>query len=122
MLARQTLQLAAANGRGAQEAAEAAVSWARLGLTRSQVLMTMETSLRAANVAEISTADATKYLSAQYKAFNQTLADIPANLDYINSLSNKLNVTPENIMQGIARTATVARAARGALAPSRPHR
>jgi TP901 family phage tail tape measure protein len=111
MLARQTLQLAAANGRDAQEAAEAAVSWARLGLTRTQVLLAMETSLRAANVAEISTADATKYLTAQYKAFNQTLTDIPANLDLINSLSNQYNVTPENIMQGIARTATVAKQA-----------
>ena len=111
LLAQQTLALAAANGRSAQEAAESAVSWARLGLTRTQVLMAMETSLRAANVAEISTADATKYLTAQYKAFNQTLTDIPANLDFINSLSNKLNVTPENIMQGVARTATVAKQA-----------
>lgn len=111
LLARQTLQLAAANGRDAQEAAEAAVSWARLGLTRTQVLMGMETSLRAANVAEISAADATKYLTAQYKAFNQTLTDIPASLDYINSLSNQYNVTPENIFQGIARTATVTKQA-----------
>ena len=111
LLAQQTLALAGANGRSAQEAAESAVSWARLGLTRTQVLMAMETSLRAANVAEISTADATKYLTAQYKVFNQTLTDIPANLDFINSLSNKLNVTPENIMQGVARTATVAKQA-----------
>ncbi len=111
LLADQTLLLAAANGRDVDEAAQAAVAWSRLGLTRNQILVATETSLRAANVAEISAAEATAYLTANYKAFGQTIADIPATLDYINSLSNKSAVAPKEIFQGLARSASIAKSA-----------
>ncbi len=107
-LADQTLMLAAANGRDSTEAAQSVVAWARLGLTRSQALMAVETSLRAANVAEVSAAEATSYLTANYKAFGQTIEDIPATLDYINSLSNKNAVAPKVIFEGLSRSAKVA--------------
>ena len=110
-LADQTLYLASANGRSTEEAAEAAVAWARLGLTRTQVLIAMESSLRAANVAEISAAEATAYLTANYKAFGQTIAEIPATLDYINSLSNKNPVAPKEIFEGLSRSAATAKVA-----------
>lgn len=110
-LAEETLSLAAANGRSADEAAQAAVAWARMGLTRQQILVAMETSLRAANVAEISAAEATAYLTANYKAFGQTIADIPATLDYINALSNKNAVAPKQIFDGLSRSAKVAKQA-----------
>lgn len=111
LLADQTLALAAANGRSAAEAADAALAWSRMGLTRTQVLIAMEASLRAANVAEIDAAQATAYLTASYKAFGQTIADIPATLDYINSLSNKNPVHPKDIFEGMARSAATARVA-----------
>lgn len=110
-LAEQTLELAAANGRSSQEAAQAAVAWARMGMTRTQVLVAMESSLRAANVAEINAAEATAYLTANYKAFGQTIADIPQTLDYINALSNKNPVAPKEIFEGLSRSAAVAREA-----------
>ena len=111
LLADQTLMLAAANGRDAKEATDSVVAWARLGLTRTQALMAVETSLRAANVAEISAAEATNYLTANYKAFGQTIADIPATLDYINSLSNKNAVAPKQIFEGLARGGVIAKQA-----------
>ncbi len=110
-LADQTLILAAANGRSVQEAAEASVAWARMGLTRTQILVGMESSLRAANVAEISAAEATAYLTANYKAFGQTIADIPATLDYINALSNRNAVAPKQIFEGLSRSAVIAKEA-----------
>ncbi len=110
-LADQTLMLAAANGHDGQEAAEAVIAWSRLGLTRTQALLAVETSLRAANVAEISSAEATAYLTANYKAFGQTIADIPATLDYINALSNKNAVAPKQIFEGLSRTGVVAKQA-----------
>lgn len=108
-LAEETLALAAANGRSTDEAAEAAVAWSRMGLTRTQTLVAIESSLRAANVAEISAAEATNYLTAAYKAYHQTIAEIPATLDYINALSNKNAVAPKEIFQGLSRSAAVAK-------------
>lgn len=110
-LANQTLVLASANGRSADEAAQSAVAWSRLGLTRTQVLMALETSLRAANVAEISSAEATAYLTATYKAFDLTISDLPSTLDYLNALSNRYNVTNKDLFEGISRTASVAKQA-----------
>lgn len=111
LLADQTLMLAAANGRNTDEAAQSAVAWARMGLTRTQILMAVESSLRAANVAEVSAAEATAYLTANYKAFGQTIADIPATLDFINALSNKNAVAPKQIFEGLARGGVIAKQA-----------
>lgn len=111
LLAQETLALAAANGRDGQEAAEAAVAWSRLGLTRTQVLLAVETSLRAANVAEISAAEATSYLTAAYKNFHLTILDIPATLDYLNSLSNSNADKVKDMFNSIARGGKVAQQA-----------
>jgi TP901 family phage tail tape measure protein len=110
-LARETLELAAANGRSVEEAAQAAVAWSRLGLSRTQILVAMETSLRAANVAEISAAEATAYLTANYRAFGQTIAEIPATLDFINALSNKNAAAPKEIFEGLSRSGNIAKQA-----------
>lgn len=107
-LAQQTLLLAAANGRGGKEAADAAIAWSRLGLTRTQVLLATETSLRAANVAEITAAEATAYLTASYKGFHQSILDIPATLDYLNSLSNGNAASVKNMFDAISRGGKVA--------------
>lgn len=107
----QVLALAAANGRSSEEAMEAAVQWSRLGLTKTQVTDAVRTSLVAANVAELSTADATKHLQAVYMGYNLSVRDLTRVLGQMNAISNTFNVTNADLFMGLSRTAAVAKAA-----------
>lgn len=111
MLADQALALAAANGRSAEEATAATVAWSRLGFTRAQVLIATETSLRAANVAEIDAGKATEYLTGTYKGFELAIADIPEILDVLNALSNKNKVTVTDLFEAYAKAGEVVKQA-----------
>ena len=106
-----TLGLAAANGRASSEANDAAVSYARLALSQSQAILAVETSLKAANVAEIDAGRATEDLSAIYAAFSLSVSELPAVLGRLNSISNRYNATVDDQLQGLSRVSGVARQA-----------
>ncbi|MHB9006539.1 MAG: phage tail tape measure protein, partial [Limisphaerales bacterium] len=105
------LALAAANGRSSEEAMSATVAWSRLGLTFDQVGEAVRVSMMAANVAELSTADATKYLQAVMAAYRLEVSQLSTVLGEMNEISNNWNVTNADIMTGLARTASVAKQA-----------
>ncbi len=108
-LKEETVQLAVANGRSADEAMDAAVRFSRLGLTRVQVLKAVETALMAANVAEVDAAYAAEKLSAIYASYKLTIDDLPVVLNRLNAISNRYNVTNKDLLEGITRVAAVAR-------------
>ncbi len=105
------LHLAAVNGRSTQEAMDSAVQWSRLGLTRSQVNEAVRVSLMAANVAELSAADATEHLQAVMQNYQLQVGELGTVLGQLNQISNTYNVTNADLMQGLSRTAAVAKQA-----------
>lgn len=107
----QTLQLAAANGRGGEEAMDAAIRWSRLGLTQTQVLEAVDVSLKAANVAEISTAEAAEQLSAVFAAYRLQVGELRTVLNELNAISNVYNVTNKDLLGGLGRTSAIAKQA-----------
>lgn len=108
-LKEDTLALAAANGRAADEAMSAAIGWSRLGLTRVQVSEAVRTSLMAANVAEVDAGYATEKLSAIYAGYKLNVQDLPVLLSQLNAISNRYNVTNKDLLEGITRVAATAR-------------
>jgi TP901 family phage tail tape measure protein len=110
-LANDVIKLAVAEGRSTDEALSAAVQWSRLGLTRAQVNDAVRVSLVAANVAEISASEATERLSSIMAGYNLTVADLATELAQLNSISNTLNVTNAAMLEGLSRTASVAKQA-----------
>ena len=110
-LTSDVLQLAAANGRDAQEAMESAISWSRLGLNRVQVAEAVRLSLMAANVTQLSAADTTEHLQAILQNYNLTVGDLAAKLGEMVRISNIYNVTNADMLQGVSRTAAVAKQA-----------
>ena len=111
-LKEDTIQLAIAQGQSAETAMDAAVRWSRLGLSRVQVLQAVQTSLVAANVAEISAAESAEKLAAIYATYNLSLADVSSTLDRLNAISNRYNVTNKDLLEGIVRVAAVAKQAK----------
>lgn len=105
------LSLAAANGRGAGEAIDAAVRFSRLGLSHKEVTEAVAVSLQAANVAEISTADAAEQLLAIFSAYRLQVTDLRVVLNELNTISNTYNVTNKDLLQGVARASSVAKQA-----------
>lgn len=105
------LELAAANGRSGDEAMDAAIRWARLGFTQREVLEAVDVSLKAANVAEISTADSAEQLSAIFSAYRLQVSELRVVLNELNSVSNRFNVTNKDLLSGVARSSAIAKAA-----------
>ncbi|MGN6642328.1 MAG: phage tail tape measure protein, partial [Verrucomicrobiota bacterium] len=105
------LHLAAVNGRSTQEALDSAIQWARLGLTRSQVNEAVRVSLMAANVAELSAADATEHLQAVMQNYQLQVGELRTVLGELNQISNTYNVTNAQMLDGISKTAAVAKQA-----------
>ncbi len=103
--------LAAANGRSAKEALDAAISWSRLGLTRAQVNEAVRVSLEAANVAELDAGEATQRLQAIYMAYGLTVGELDGVLGQLNETSNTFNVTNREMLDGISKTAGVSKQA-----------
>ncbi|MGV3772214.1 MAG: phage tail tape measure protein [Verrucomicrobiales bacterium] len=111
LLGRDVLSLAAANGRGAQEAMEAAIAWSRLGLTKLQVLEAVRVSLMAANVAEITAGEATEHLSSLMATYKLSVTQLSSELAGLNAISNRYNVTNKDMLEGLTRTAAIAKQA-----------
>ncbi|HEV2327368.1 MAG TPA: phage tail tape measure protein [Verrucomicrobiae bacterium] len=110
-LTSDVLNLAAANGRDSQEAMESAISWSRLGLNRLQVAQAVRLSLIAANVTQLSAADTTEHLQAIMQNYGLTVGDLSAKLGEMVRISNIYNVTNADMLQGVSRTAAVAKQA-----------
>lgn len=107
-LKEQLLSLGVAEARSAQEAIGAGTAFARLGLTRQQTLKATEVALRAANVAEISAAEAAQQLIAILQGFDLPLSDLTGALDLINSASNRTAATVEDLLDSIQRSGAAA--------------
>lgn len=105
------LGLAAAEGRSRDEAMESAISWSRLCLTRRQVNEAVRQSLVAANVAEIDAAEATEKLQAIMSAYGLQVSDLHGLLGQLNETSNTFNVTNKDLLEGLTKTASVAKQA-----------
>jgi TP901 family phage tail tape measure protein len=105
------LELAAANGRSGREAMESAIQWSRLGLTKAEVNTAVRDSLVAANVAELTTADATERLQGVMQSYGLTVGQLSGFLGELNNLSNTYNATNAAMLDGISRTGAVARQA-----------
>lgn len=105
------LRLAAANGRNGSEALQAATAWARLGLTKAQTFEAVRVSLLAANVAELDALQATKFLQSSMAAYGLSVRDLSGYLAGLNYISNVWNVTNADLLEGISKTASVAKQA-----------
>jgi len=105
------IKLAAANGRSADEAMESATEWARLGLTRVQINQAVQTSLEAANVAQISVGEATKQMSALMHIYGMNVGQVEDALGTLVNTSQKFNVTTEDLLGGLDRSAAAAKLA-----------
>ena len=101
--------LAAVYGRSASEGMDAAIRWARIGLTTRQTAEAVAVSLQAANVAEITAAQAAEQLAAIYAAFGQSISGPRVALNEMNTVSNTVNATVKDLMAGLARVAPLAR-------------
>lgn len=104
----EVMKLAVAEGRSSDEAIDAATRFSRLGLSRVQVQQAVAVSLRAANVAEISAAEAAENLAAIMASFNLQAKDLTSVLNQLNAISNTYNVTNKDLLNGIARVGALA--------------
>jgi TP901 family phage tail tape measure protein len=103
------LELAVAQGRSSEEAIQAAVRFSRMGLTRSQVMDAVTVSLMAANVAEITTAEAAERLAAVMVTFQLSAREAGTVLNELNTISNTYNVTNKDLLDGLSRVGNLAK-------------
>jgi TP901 family phage tail tape measure protein len=102
------MRLASENGRATDEAMEAGIQWARLGLNRREINQAVKVSLMAANVAEMTAAESTKYLSSVMMAYGLHVEELGHVLGMLNQTSNTYNVTNRDLLEGLSRVAAVA--------------
>lgn len=105
------LKLAAANGRSTEEAMDSAVAWSRLGLTRQQVNEAVRVSLVAANVAEMSAADATEHLAAVTAVYKLNVSELNGVLGMFNQTSNTARVRNRDLLEGLSNVAQIGKQA-----------
>lgn len=105
------LKLAAANGRSGDDAMKAATQWARLGMSKRQVAEATRVSLVAANVAEVTAAEATESLSAIMVTYGLHAGQLNGVLGMLNQTSNTYNVTVAELLNGLERVSSVAKQA-----------
>jgi TP901 family phage tail tape measure protein len=110
-LTKDVLELAAVNGRSTKEAMESAIQWSRLGLTRAQVNEAVRVSLMAANVAELTAAESTEKLQGIMQNYGLSVGQLRSVLGELNQISNTYNVTNADMLEGLSRTAAVAKQA-----------
>jgi TP901 family phage tail tape measure protein len=110
-LKNDVLDLAVANGRSADEALAAATGFARLGLSRANINKLVETSLVAANVAELTSQDAAEKLTSLMQQYGLSVDEVSAALNRLNSISNTNNVTVGQLLSNISLVAAVAKQA-----------
>ena len=111
VLGNNVLKLAADTGRGGDEAVDAAIRWARLGFTQEQAMEAVNVSLKTANVAEMTAAESAERLAAIYATYHLQVSDLSGVLNQLNTVSNSLNVTNKDLLNGIARTGAIAQQA-----------
>ncbi len=105
------LRLAAANGRSGDDAMRAATQWARLGMTKRQVAEATRVSMVAANVAELTAAEATESLSSLMVTYNLRAEQLNGVLGMLNQTSNTYNVTVGELLNGLERVSVVSKQA-----------
>ena len=110
-VADDVMKLAAANGRSTDEALESATEWSRLGMSRVQVNEAVRVSLEAANVAQISVGEATKQMSALMHIYGMSVGELDSALGVLVNTSQKFNVTTEDLLGGLDRSAAAAKVA-----------
>jgi TP901 family phage tail tape measure protein len=110
-LADDVMKLAAANGRSTDEAMESAQEWARLGLNRVQINEAVRVSLVAANVAQISVGESTKQMSALMHIYAMNVGQLDNALGQLVNTPQKFNVTTEDLLGGLDRSAAAAKVA-----------
>jgi len=110
-LTSDVLQLAAMNGRAGDEAMSSAIQWARLGLTRVQINEAVRVSLIAANVANLTAAEATEKLMGITQSYGISIGQLGTVMGEMNQIANTYNVTNADMLDGISKTASVAKQA-----------
>jgi len=107
----EVLALASAYGRSATEAIDATIQWSRMGLSRASTVEAVRVSLEAANVAEMTAAEATEHLSAIMLTYQLRVSELGGVLGQLNNISNTYSVTNKDMLTGITRVAAVAKQA-----------
>ncbi len=113
LVTEEILRLKSSFGQSGDEAAQAAVVFARLGLSANETLLAVRTSMLAANVAGIGAAEAAKLLASAMSQFQLSARDLPDLLNKLNTLENTTRITTNDLLQSISRTGGVFREAGG---------
>jgi TP901 family phage tail tape measure protein len=114
-LRNDVLALAAAEGRGADEAMAAAARWSHMHLSKDDTAEAVHQSLIAANLAAAGGeegADAeekAKQLAAATEAYGLQVSSLASLLDDLNSVTHGLNVTQKDLLDGLDKTAAMAK-------------
>lgn len=103
-----TLAMGAAHGRAAGEAVEAVTEWSRAQLSAAEAGEALRVSLVAANVAEISSAEAGKNLAAIYQTNSLKITELSGVLGMMNSVSNTTKTTTKDLLDGFAQVGPLA--------------
>lgn len=111
----EILRQAVALGQTTAEAQEAAVVFARLGLSQRETADATRVAMLAANVAGIGAAEAAQLLASAMSQFHLNASDLPDLLDKLNTLENTTRVRTEDLLQSISRGGAVFREAGGSL-------
>jgi len=102
-------------GVSGDEAAKAAVIFARLGLSQTETLQATRTALLASNVAGISASEAARDLASAMAQFQLSARDLPDLLNKLNTLENSTRVRTQDLLQAIGRAGSVFRDAGGSV-------
>ena len=110
-LTSDVLHLAAANGRSTEEAMASALQWARLGLSRMQINEAVKISLMAANDANTTAEETTEHLQAVMQTYGLRVGQLRTLLAELVYVTNNYNVTTQDMLTGLSRTAAAAKQA-----------
>lgn len=105
----ELLDLGTANAQAPDASIDVGTQFARLGLSRIQIIKATEVALQAANVAEIEAGEGARQLIAIYRGFGKTVGDLPAILDTLNAASNRSAATTKDLLDSLSRTGALAR-------------
>lgn len=111
----ELLKMGVELGARSSETREAAVNFARLGLTQSQTVEAVRTSMVAANVANIDLVQSSKLLASAMQQFGLQASDLPSMLNKLNTMENTTRTTTADMLEAISRSGAVWREAGGSL-------
>lgn len=110
-LTSDVMHLAAVNGRSTEEAMNSALQWSRLGLTRMQVNEAVKISLMAANDAGVGAEETTEHLQAVMQTYGLRVGQLRTLLAELVYVTNNYNVSSQDMLTGLSRTAAAAKQA-----------